>query len=159
MPVIARPTTVKSQTPMTTIRHDEDIAAWAQQQAALIRAGRLDQLDLANIAEEIEDVGKSEQRELASRMAVLLSHLLKWQFQPERQSNSWRRTIKEQRRALRFHLKQVPSLKPRLEDPGWQEAIWADAVTMAITETGIGGFPEDCPWRIEDVLSDAFLPE
>ena len=140
-------------------RYQDDIAAWAEEQAALIRSGQLDRLDWANIAEEIQDVGKSEQRELASRMAVLLAHLLKWQFQPERQSNSWRRTIKEQRRALRYHLSQVPSLTPRLSDPQWQAAIWADAVTKAIEETGLGGFPEDCPWQIEQVLDDAFLPD
>lgn len=139
--------------------YDQDVAAWAEQQAALLRAGQFDRLDLANLAEEIEDVGKSEQRELASRMAVLLAHLLKWQFQPERQSNSWRRTIKEQRRALRFHLKQVPSLKPKLADPDWRGAIWADAVTKAIDDTGMGGFPDDCPWSTDEILDDAFLPQ
>ncbi|WP_058556050.1 DUF29 domain-containing protein [Thiohalocapsa sp. ML1] len=139
-------------------RYDEDVAAWAEEQAALLRAGQLDRLDLVNLAEEIADVGKSEQRELASRMALLLAHLLKWQFQPERQSNSWRRTIKEQRRALRFHLGQVPSLKPRLADPDWQGAIWADAVTKAIDETGMGGFPENCPWGVEEILDDGFMP-
>jgi hypothetical protein len=108
---------------MTTTRYEDDVAAWANEQAALIRAGRLDQLDLAHIAEEIEDVGKSERRELASRMALLLAHLLEWKYQPERQSNSRRRTIKEQRRALGFHLRQVPSLKPTLSDPDWQDAI------------------------------------
>ena len=72
-----------------------DIIAWANEQAAFIRAGRFDLLDLENIAEEIEDVGKSEQRELASRIAVLLSHLLKWQFQSGRRGASWQRTIKE----------------------------------------------------------------
>lgn len=87
---------------MTTISYDADVVAWANEQARLIRAGRLDQLDLEHIAEEIEDVGKSEQRELASRMAVLIAHLIKWQYQPERPSNSWRRTIKEQRKAWHF---------------------------------------------------------
>jgi len=138
--------------------YEQDVAAWAEQQAALIRAGQFERLDLTHIAEEIEDVGKSEQRELASRMAVLLAHLLKWQFQPERQSNSWRRAIKEQRRALRFHLKQVPSLKPKLADSDWWGAIWADAVTKAIEETGLGGFPEDCPWSLEEIMDDTFLP-
>ncbi len=138
--------------------YEQDVAAWAEQQAALIRAGQFERLDLTHIAEEIEDVGKSEQRELASRMAVLLAHLLKWQFQPERQSNSWRRTIKEQRRALRFHLKQVASLKPKLCDEDWWGAIWADAVTKAIEETGLGGFPEDCPWSLEEIMDDTFLP-
>ena len=142
----------------SSTRYDEDIAAWAEEQAALIRAGQLSRLDLANIAEEIADVGRSEQREPASRMAVLMAHLLEWQFQPERQSDSWRRTIQEQRRALRFHIDQVPSLKPKLSDPDWQGAIWADAVTKAIDETGMGGVPEDCPWGIDDILDDSFLP-
>jgi hypothetical protein len=144
---------------MTTISYDADIVAWANEQARLIRAGRLDRLDLEHIAAEIEDVGKSEQRELASRMAVLIAHLIKWQYQAERQSNSWRRTIKEQRKALAFHLKQMPSLKPRLADAEWQGAIWADAVTLAINETGMGAaFPDDCPWTIEQILADDFLP-
>ena len=85
---------------MATISYESDVAAWANEQARLIRAGQFDQLDWEHIAEEIEDVGKSEQRELASRMAVLIAHLLKWQFQPEHQSTGWKRTIKEQRRAL-----------------------------------------------------------
>ena len=131
---------------MTATSYETDVVAWSSEQARLIRAGQFDQLDLEHIAEEIEDVGKSEQRELASRMAVLIAHLLKWQYQPERQSASWKRTIKEQRRALAFHLKQVPSLKSRLADPEWQGAIWADAVTLAINETGMGGFPDECPW-------------
>ena len=61
-------------------RYEADVVAWAQEQAALLRAGRFSEIDIANIAEEIEDVGKSEKRELASRMAVLLAHLLKWKI-------------------------------------------------------------------------------
>jgi hypothetical protein len=138
--------------------YESDVVAWANEQAQLVRAGRFDLLDLEHIAEEIEDVGKSEQRELASRMAILMAHLLKWQFQPERQSASWRRTIKEQRKALGFHIKQVPSLKPEPGDPDWLDAIWSDAVTMAINETGMGGFLESCQWSIEDILSNDWLP-
>jgi len=74
---------------MTTISYETDIVAWANEQAQLVRAGRFELLDLEHIAEEIEDVGKSEQRELASRMTILLAHLLKWQFQPEQQGRSW----------------------------------------------------------------------
>lgn len=144
---------------MTNLSYETDVVAWANEQARLIRAGQLEQLDLEHIAEEIEDVGKSEQRELASRMALLIAHLIKWRYQPERQSNSWKRTIKEQRKALAFHIKQVPSLKPRLADPEWQGAIWADAVTLAIAETGMGGFPEDCPWTIDEILAGDFLPD
>ena len=138
--------------------YESDVVAWANEQAQLVRAGRFELLDLEHIAEEIEDVGKSERRELASRMAVLMTHLLKWQFQPERQSVSWQRTIKEQRKSLGFHIKQVPSLKSKLGDPDWLDAIWSDAVTMAINETGMGEFPESCPWLIEDILSNDWLP-
>jgi len=76
------------------IKYETDVVAWATEQAKFIRAGRFDQLDLQHLAEEIEDVGKSEQRELASRMAVLLMHLLKWQFQPDGRSNGWAGTIR-----------------------------------------------------------------
>lgn len=69
--------------------YEADVVAWANEQAALLRAGRFDQLDLANIAEEIEDVGKSEKRELASRISVLLAHLLKWKYQPNLRSSSY----------------------------------------------------------------------
>jgi ribosomal protein L29 len=91
--------------------YSRDVVAWAQEQAALLRAGDLWAVDVEHIAEEIEDVGKSEQRELASRMAVLLAHLLKWQFQPKRRGASWQRTIKEQRRAIAAHIKETPSLR------------------------------------------------
>jgi hypothetical protein len=138
--------------------YEQDVVAWANEQAALLRAGRLDALDLQHIAEEIEDVGKSEQRELASRMAVLLAHLLKWQHQPERRGTSWQRTIKEQRTAIKARLKRTPSLKPMMSDPDWQEEIWADAVTKAIDETGLNDFPAACAWSVESVLSVEFYP-
>ena len=104
-------------------------------------------------------MGKSEKRELASRMAVLLMHLLKWQFQPERQSASWRRTIKEQRIRLDLAIKETPSLKTSLIDEDWIKGAWADAVSKAIDETGVDTFPEDCPWSMNDVLTDGWLPE
>jgi hypothetical protein len=89
-------------------RYETDVIAWAEEQAAFLRSGNLAALDIEHLAEEIEDVGKSERRELASRLAVLAAHLLKWQFQPNRRGNSWRRTIKEQRRAIAAHLIETP---------------------------------------------------
>ena len=138
--------------------YEIDIIAWANEQAALLRAGRLSDIDIAQIAEEIEDVGKSERRELASRMSVLLAHLLKWQFQPGRRGSSWQRTIKEQRRGIAAHLRETPSLKTSLTDPNWQEGVWADATAKAIDETGLDLFPEECPWTVEQVLSPDFYP-
>jgi hypothetical protein len=143
---------------MTTVNYESDVVAWANEQAWLVRNKKFELLDIEHIAEEIEDVGKSEQRELASRMSVLIAHLLKWQFQPEHRGASWERTIKEQRKSLEFHIKQVPSLKSKLLNSEWQDAVWADAVTIAIRETGIENFPETCPWTIDNVLSHNWLP-
>ena len=140
-------------------RYETDVIAWANEPAALLRAGQLAEIDAAHIAEEIEDVGKSERRELASRMAVLLAHLLKWQFQPERRGSSWQRTIKEQRRAIAAHLRETPSLTTSLVDANWSEGVWADAIAKAIDETGLDTFPEDCPWTIEEALSPHFYPD
>ena len=138
--------------------YETDIIAWSKEQANLLRSGKLSAIDVEHIAEEIEDVGKSEQRELANRMAVLLSHLLKWQYQPERQSGSWQRTIKEQRKAIARRIKNTPSLKVSLNDPEWFEDAWGDAVSMTIIETGISSFPETCPWTVENILSETWLP-
>lgn len=140
------------------ISYETDVVAWANEQAGLIRSGQFHLLDLQHIAEEIEDVGKSEKRELASRMAVLLAHLLKWQFQPSRRSVSWERTVKVQRRAIASHLKSVPSLKPSLSDEEWLDKTWADATVIASSETGLDDFPEVCAWSMADVLTEGWLP-
>ncbi len=99
--------------------YDHDVVAWANEQARLLRAGCFDAIDIEHIADEIEDVGKSEQHELASRMAVLLAHLLKWQLQPQRRRASWEITVRNQRKAITLHLKQVPSLKAKPSDAEW----------------------------------------
>ena len=139
--------------------YETDIVAWANEQAALLRAGKLSQLDIERIADEVEDVGKSEERELASRMAVLLSHLLKWRFQPERRSRSWRDTIGGQRVAIARRLAKTPSLRPDLQDPEWMSDVWTDARTKAIDETGLSEFPAVCPWSNDQVLDVEFLPD
>ncbi|WP_310463634.1 DUF29 domain-containing protein [Sphaerotilus sp.] len=139
--------------------YEKDVVAWAMEQAALLRAGKLSAIDIEHIAEEIEDVGKSEKRELASRMSVLLAHLLKWQHQPERRGSSWTRTIKAQRSSIAVALKQTPSLKASLSDPDWLTVTWEDAVAKAGEETGLGTFPEDCPWSMDQVLLVEFFPE
>jgi len=139
--------------------YETDIIAWANEQAELLRSGRLSELDIAHLAEEIEDVGKSEQRELASRLAVLLAHLLKWRYQPERRGSSWQRAIKEQRRAIAARIAETPSLKAALANPTWIECVWADALARAVDETGLDLFPEDCPWTTDQVLSQSFFPD
>lgn len=136
-----------------------DIIAWANEQAALLRSGNFSAIDIENIAEEIEDVGKSEQRELSSIMAVLLSHLLKWQFQPSHRGVSWEKTIKAQRKEIEYSLKETPSLKAKLDDSDWLDVVWSKAVAQAVSETGLNVFPENCHWKMELIMSSDFFPE
>lgn len=96
--------------------YEQDFFLWTQQMATALREGLLDQLDLENLAEEIESVGRSEKRELISRLRVLLIHLLKWQFQSERRSHSWQSTITEQRIQLELVLEDSPSFKGLVPD-------------------------------------------
>jgi hypothetical protein len=146
---------------MATASYDTDIIAWANEQARLLRAGRFEALDIEHLADEIEDVGKSEQREFENRMAVLLAHLLKWRYQPERRGNSWRRPLTEQRKALARRLNKTPSLRPDLYDPEWWAGAWADALGIAVKETGLwyDAFPEACPWTEAQILDPEWFPE
>lgn len=140
--------------------YDKDVHAWAFEQAGLLRAGRFDLLDIEHIAGEIEDVGKSEQRELASRLVLLLAHLLKWQFQTERRGASWQKNIKAQRKSIAYALEDSLSLKPKLQEARWLSQVWAQAVSQAVNETGLDCFPEECPWQVMDeVLNEQWWPE
>ena len=100
---------------MSNALYERDFYAWANEQAALLRAGKLDRADIDNIAEAIESMGRSEQRTLVSRMSVLLLHLLKWRYQPAFRGTSWRLTIMEQRYRLADRLRDNPSLKSQLD--------------------------------------------
>ena len=140
--------------------YDEDVAAWAVEQARLLRAGRFDLLDIEHIADEIEDVAKSEARELASRMAVLLMHYIKWKYQPTHRSPSWCNTARVQRRMVERRLKRTPSLRPLLSDAEWIADVWDDAVIQAVKETGMGvdSFPETCPWPMAEMMLNGWMP-
>ncbi|MBF0241368.1 MAG: DUF29 domain-containing protein [Desulfamplus sp.] len=142
------------------IAYEDDIIEWSKEQANLLRSGNLSAIDIEHIAEEIEDVGKSEQRELANRMVVLMTHLLKWHFQPARQGSSWERTIKEQRNSILRRLKNTPSLKKSLTDEEWLADIWLDARLAAEKETQIDfdKFPNELMWKIDTILTDSWLP-
>jgi hypothetical protein len=137
-----------------------DIVAWSEQQAALLRSGRLAEIDVLNIAEEIEDVGKSEKRELRSRFSVLLAHLLKWQAQPQRRiSHSWQATIRYQREAIELLFDETPSLRRMLEDEPWLALVWKDALVIATKETRLRDFPKSPVWNTQQILDPDFLPD
>jgi hypothetical protein len=139
--------------------HDHDFYAWTQEQASLLRAGKLNAVDMENIAEEIESMGRSEQQQLENRLIVLLLHLLKWQFQPNFRGNSWRLSIKEQRVKIARHLRKNPSLKALLDETITD--AYGDALIGAERETGLPEqtFPAVCPWTFAQMMDDGFWPD
>ncbi len=144
---------------MATITYDTDFYAWTQEQARLLRTGRFDALDLTHLIEEIEDLGKREKRSLSSHLAVLLGHLLKWQYQPDYpHKKSWRATINTQRRAVAKLLRDNPSLHSQLAE--FIADAYPDGVDLAVAETphDYDIFPENCPWTPEQILGN-FWPE
>jgi len=139
--------------------YDTDFYGWTHQQAKLLREGNLAKADIENIAEEIEDMGRSLKRELESRLKVLFIHLLKWQYQPEYRGNSWRYSIEEQRVELADHIKDNPSLKHKV--PEAIERGYKYAIAGAGKETGLSKetFPTSCPWSFEQAMDNEFLPK
>jgi hypothetical protein len=154
-------TVAKARGKPPLVRYEDDVLLWAQQQADLLRAKQFADLDLEHLADEIEDVGKSEKRELASRMSVLLAHLLKWRFQPNLRSTSWRTTIGLQRQRIALALKATPSLKATLRESDWREGVWLDAVAHAAKETGRpeDDFPASSPWPYDRACEPDFWPD
>ncbi|BAP57536.1 hypothetical protein THII_3239 [Thioploca ingrica] len=139
--------------------YDTDFYGWTNQQAELLRTGKIAEADLKNIAEEIEDMGKNLKRELENRLKILFIHLLKWQYQPGYRGNSWRYSIEEQRAELADHIKDNPSLQYKL--PEAIERGYRYAITGAAKETGLSKntFPESCPWTFEQAMDNEFWPE
>lgn len=138
--------------------YEEDFYAWTQEQASLIKNNTLSELDRNNLSEEVENMGASEVRELESRFEVLLTHLLKWKYQPTHRSMSWELTIKEQRKRIEKRLQRMPSLKARLDE------VFVDAYEVATYEAAkettlsLKAFPEVCEWSRKQVLDDEFFP-
>ncbi|MBN3926832.1 DUF29 domain-containing protein [Nostoc sp. NMS4] len=142
----------------TSHLYETDFYDWTQKQVSLLKTQQWDQLDSVNLIEEIETLGRRERQELRNRLGVLLGHLLKWQFQPEKRSNSWLGTIREQRVQIKLLLQDSPSLKPYLDEVFL--TIYELGVALAIRETELGQqvFPEICSYTLDQTLNPEFLP-
>lgn len=135
--------------------YDRDFQLWTSEQSRLLKSRNAAALDWDRLAEEVEDLGKSERREVKSRMAVLLTHLLKWRFQPEARSLSWTATIAEQRARIRDILEDSPSLARYPETVLARE--YRLAVLKAASDTGLSldAFPEISPFTAEEILGSS----
>jgi ribosomal protein L29 len=136
--------------------YESDFYRWTVDQVANLRLGKLDDLDLENLAEEIESLGNQQRSELENRLAVLLGHLLKWDLQPALRGKSWRSTIKEQRRQIQRLITKNPSLKSYLD-----EAIsegYESALDLVVRETPLDyqDLPQVCPYAIAQIFDNNF---
>ncbi|HCA95228.1 MAG TPA: DUF29 domain-containing protein [Cyanobacteria bacterium UBA9226] len=141
---------------MTSKLYDLDFYAWTLEQSQLLQEGKWQSLDIINLVEEIESLGKQQRQELRNRLGILIGHLLKWEYQPEMQSKSWRATIREQRKEVLRLLKENPSLKSYLA-----EAItdaYESGLALVVRETPLDypQLPLECPYSTEQILDLAF---
>jgi hypothetical protein len=138
--------------------YETDYTRWLFENARLLREGRFSEADIANVVEELEDMGRSEKRALGSHIAVLLLHLLKWQYQAANRSSSWRGSIYNARDAIRELLQESPSLRKRVPE-SIADRYWV-ARRNAINETGLpeSSFPLDCPYGVEQLLDEDYWP-
>lgn len=149
----------KALQPSASILYDQDFFAWTAETAHLLRAGRFSEVDIAHVAEEIEDMGRRQRREVLSRLTVLLLHLLKWKRQPAKRSRSWQDTIADQRDELRRLFEDSPSLHRAVVMS--LAKVYPDAVRRARIQTGLPmeSFPRQCPFTRDQILDEDFLPE
>lgn len=138
--------------------YETDFYAWTQEQVSLLKNQEWEQLDTVNLIEEIETLGRRERQELRNRLGVLLGHLLKWQFQSEKRSNSWLGTIREQRVQIKLLLQDSPSLKPYLNEVFL--TVYELGLALAIRETELDEnvFSKLCPYTLDETLNPEFLP-
>ena len=139
--------------------YTNDFHAWTQEQVNLLTTQQWDTLDTVNLIEELETLGRKERQELRNRLALLLGHLLKWQFQTEKRSSSWLSTIREQRIQIKLLLQDSPSLQPYLEEVFLTAYELGLALATRETQLGQQIFPEICPYTCEQTLNSEFLPD
>lgn len=143
----------------TTLLYDTDFALWAEETAQMLKDGRISDIDLENLIEEVEDLSRRERDALYSNLKIVLLHLLKWEFQHHKRSNSWRASMVEHRQRIKQQIKKSPSLKAYPEEI--LSECYADARELASVETGLplNAFPADCLYAIADLLDSTFLPD
>jgi hypothetical protein len=141
--------------------YENDFFGWTQRQTELLRSRRWSEVDIEHLIEEVESMGASERRELVSHLEVLLMHLLKWQFQPQRRGRSWELTIIEQRERLKDHLESNPSLASPATVGFLLAKAYKYALIGAQRETGLlrSAFPSVCPYTLEQMLDEGFFPD
>ena len=141
--------------------YNSDFLAWAEETVELLRSQQWQDIDLENLIEEIADLGKSQQHSLQSSLRLILTHLLKWKYQSDRQSHSWKITINRERLNIDEYLEESPSLRRFLSDREWINKTYQRARREAMVETNLAlaTFPVACPFSILEILDLDFYPQ
>ena len=147
---------LKTTADLFTDLYEIDFYAWTQEQSALLSRGQWQSLDIENLVEEIESLGKQQKQELRNRLGVLIGHLLKWELQPELRGKSWRATIIEQRDRITLHLKDNPSLKSYLNEAIIKAYRLALFLVVRETPPDYLDLPLHCPYAIAQILDSQF---
>ncbi|MEB3192883.1 MAG: DUF29 domain-containing protein [Snowella sp.] len=132
------------------ILYEQDYGLWAEEMARLLQEGKFSELDIDNLVDEVLDLSKRERDRLLSSIRLIVHHLLKWDFQPQKRSRSWKNTIERERTNISHYLKDSPSLKRYLYEE-WLSHAYSTARLDASSETNLD-FPKECPYTITDVL-------
>jgi Domain of unknown function DUF29 len=143
----------------TTTLYEADFALWAEQTAQMLKDGRLSEIDLENLIEEVEDLSRRERDVLYSNLKIVLLHLLRWEFQPHKQTNSWKASIAEHRQRIKRQIKKSPSLKSYPEEILSECYTETRELASIETELPIDAFPAECAYAIADILAPTFFPE
>ena len=139
--------------------YDRDYHLWLEETSELLKAQDFANIDLENLIEEIESLGRSERNKIISSLRLIYQHLLKWQYQPNKRSTSWHYTISRERDNVSDYIEDTPSLKNLLQDDTALTKAYQRGRRDAVRETGINNLPQNCPYSIEQALDHNFLPE
>ncbi len=141
---------------MISILYETDFYAWTQQTAEQLQRGELGAIDMAALIEEVIDLGGRHKDQLESRLMILIAHMLKWDYQPSKRSNSWRGTIRVQRNRIQRQLRKMPSLRPAISEVIAE--AYEDAIALAMEETSLpeSTFPTLCPYTVNEIFDRDF---
>ena len=140
-------------------KHNKDFYGWALHTAQLIKDKKMDQIDTDSLIEELEDMGGSNENQLINRFAILIAHLLKWEYQPTIRSRSWEATIEEQRNKINRLIRKNPSLKPKILEAIEEGFLDSRSIIKKDTPLDLSILPKICPYTFDQLVSDLFYPQ
>lgn len=139
-------------------KHEDDLYGWAVENASLLKQGKFNEADMEHIIQEMETLGRSNKRELVSRLGVLMAHLMKWQYQADKRNKSWKGTIERQRIEISAVLEENPSLKSQIKEIIPKAYKYALAILEEETPLDIQSLPSNCSYDFDQIIDDAFYP-